>query len=397
MAVTGQSGSKLLDLELIKFSGNHAEFSNFWDVFYALVDSKPMANVQKLVHLRACLPGDATQVYAGFKLTGEMYDPIVQRLKIKYGSRRILTNMLIRKVLFKSGVSKPAQARGLLDYFSAAIRQLEGEQLSFKDPTANRLILAMFETKIPESLLRRWELHLEKMEEAESAKFAAIPRHQVCIPLSMDVTLADFLAFCETHTKADESTALTYSGDYRKPKEGNSNSNSGNKDKSDQKRKDKSEGNKSSGSTPEKKTYAAAVSGKEKRKKRPGTFDAQKKDKARWGLSVSNENQEDDEDEEPQVNAATPQKKKDSRPQLKHYTSGCVWCGASHHPKSCQKLSQLPFQERWDRIRQRVKDGGQEICFVCFGEHKAPDCTASPCGVKGCQKRHNKMLHRDSA
>ena len=38
-----------------------------------------------------------------------------------------------------------------------------------------------------------------------------------------------------------------------------------------------------------------------------------------------------------------------------------------------------------------------KLCFCCLaGKHVVKDCTYKACGVKGCSRRHHRLLHREA-
>jgi hypothetical protein len=78
----------------------------------------------------------------------------------------------------------------------------------------------------------------------------------------------------------------------------------------------------------------------------------------------------------------------------KVHKTGCFLCGKNHEPAKCDGYQAVPIDERWDRMREKQRDG--DICVCCFElGHRSPDCeTFTSCGTTGCTKRHHKILHR---
>ena len=63
--------------------------------------------------------------------------------------------------------------------------------------------------------------------------------------------------------------------------------------------------------------------------------------------------------------------------------------GKNHKLHSCPKFKELSVQERL----AKVKEHG--LCFRCFGRHWANKCRFNKqCGVNGCTRLHNELLHR---
>ena len=63
--------------------------------------------------------------------------------------------------------------------------------------------------------------------------------------------------------------------------------------------------------------------------------------------------------------------------------------GKNHKLHSCPKFKELSVQERL----AKVKEHG--LCYRCFGRHWANKCRFNKqCGVNGCTRLHNELLHR---
>ena len=63
--------------------------------------------------------------------------------------------------------------------------------------------------------------------------------------------------------------------------------------------------------------------------------------------------------------------------------------GKYHNLHSCPRLKEFSALERL----AKVKEHGQ--CFRCFGRHWPNKCRFSKhCGVNGCARLHNELLHR---
>ena len=375
---TKRQESKLPSMKLLDFHGEIDKFTPFWDVFYAIVHSKKMSDVEKLNHLQSCLKGNAVQVYKGFKLTGDNYKAIIRRLKAKYGNKRLLLSTLIRRVLYRPQAKQMSQARDTIDFLWAMTRQLEGEEVKMVDPAANLLLLSVFESKIPEELLNKWELHLAEEEEKEDPPEPA--PEAAAAPLRCAVTLEQFLKFCETRIKAAESAAHIHADGARSGRSGGSGaSRSSPPSATGAGRSGPSTGSKPSpggGSAPPAASKSAPAGGAAAGKKK-GRGNRGPKTPPTTGLVGTA--------------AATT-----AAGTSTYYASGCIWCGGNHATKGCGKGNGLPTQEKWDRIRRRLRESSEEICFQCFEGHKVPDCSAGPCGVNGCQKRHHKSLHSES-
>ena len=62
------------------------------------------------------------------------------------------------------------------------------------------------------------------------------------------------------------------------------------------------------------------------------------------------------------------------------------------HPLwKCEKFLKMTCQARYEKAKEL------KLCFCCLaGKHVAKDCTYKVCGVKGCSRRHHRLLHREA-
>ncbi len=61
-----------------------------------------------------------------------------------------------------------------------------------------------------------------------------------------------------------------------------------------------------------------------------------------------------------------------------------------HKIWKCEQFKKLTIPERYEKVKQL------KLCFSCLaGNHRIKDCKARACGVYGCQKRHNRLLHTE--
>ena len=57
----------------------------------------------------------------------------------------------------------------------------------------------------------------------------------------------------------------------------------------------------------------------------------------------------------------------------------------------CEKFLKMTCQARYEKAKEL------KLCFCCFaGKHVVKDCTYKACRVKGCNKRHHRLLHREA-
>ena len=67
----------------------------------------------------------------------------------------------------------------------------------------------------------------------------------------------------------------------------------------------------------------------------------------------------------------------------------CVVCGNTHGLWACDAFKKLPSIDRYKKVKEN------KLCFLCFrGGHAVKDCKMKECGIDGCKRRHNRLLHR---
>ena len=48
----------------------------------------------------------------------------------------------------------------------------------------------------------------------------------------------------------------------------------------------------------------------------------------------------------------------------------------------------IKLRQRYEVLKRNTR------CFGCLGKlHSVKDCKVSPCGISGCDKKHNNLLH----
>ena len=66
----------------------------------------------------------------------------------------------------------------------------------------------------------------------------------------------------------------------------------------------------------------------------------------------------------------------------------CVVCGNSHGLWACDAFKKLTPIDRYKRVKEN------KLCFLCFrGGHAVKDCKMKECGIDGCKRQHNRVLH----
>ena len=63
----------------------------------------------------------------------------------------------------------------------------------------------------------------------------------------------------------------------------------------------------------------------------------------------------------------------------------------THKKWNCLKFKSMNFTYRYAAVRK------ERLCYGCLGKgHAIKDCKVHPCGINGCSKKHNRLLHSEN-
>ena len=145
---------KLPKLELKKFSGNIAEWQEFWDGFKSAVhDDVQLAKVDKFKYLRNYLAEPARSVVTGFALTDRDYDSARGLLRSRYAKPGVIKCAHISELLNLAPVFNERSVqrlRNLRDKIETHFRAMEAERVSKESYSS--VVVPVLMGKIPETL-----------------------------------------------------------------------------------------------------------------------------------------------------------------------------------------------------------------------------------------------------
>ena len=149
---------KLPKLELRKFSGNIAEWQEFWDGFRSAIhDDDELAKVDKFTYLRSYLEEPARGVVTGFALIDSNYDAAVKLLIKRFAKpnfiKRALINDLINLPVVHSE-KNVSRLRNLHDQIETKFRALEAQGI--EKQSYSSVVVPVLMAKIPEGLRNNW-------------------------------------------------------------------------------------------------------------------------------------------------------------------------------------------------------------------------------------------------
>ena len=69
----------------------------------------------------------------------------------------------------------------------------------------------------------------------------------------------------------------------------------------------------------------------------------------------------------------------------------CPLADGTHKIWNCPSLKNMSVNDRYVAMRK------ERLCYGCLGEvHAIKDCKFKACGINGCTKRHNRLLHSEN-
>ena len=69
-------------------------------------------------------------------------------------------------------------------------------------------------------------------------------------------------------------------------------------------------------------------------------------------------------------------------------TNKCVLCGNAHELWACDASKKLNTIDRYEKVKEA------KMCLCLCSGHPVKYCKMKDCGIDGCRKRHNRLLHR---
>ena len=71
--------------------------------------------------------------------------------------------------------------------------------------------------------------------------------------------------------------------------------------------------------------------------------------------------------------------------------NNCPLADGTHKIWNCPIFKSMNVTDRYAAVRK------ERLCYGCLGKgHAIKDCKVHPCGIKGCTKKHNRLLHSEN-
>ena len=153
VSATGQTGARLPQIVLPKYSGDPTKWPSFWDQFTALIDKSSRSQVEKFVYLNSFLSGEAAAVIDGLALTDANYSSAKKLLEDRFGRKEKIIFSHIQALLNISS-SKSDNNWALYDKLQGHIRSLEN--LGIEGDTYGVILTPLVLHQLPSHFRLEW-------------------------------------------------------------------------------------------------------------------------------------------------------------------------------------------------------------------------------------------------
>jgi hypothetical protein len=322
--------------------------------------------------------------------------------------------------------------------------KLEQHGFDIKEKAINSHLMCNLVSKYPLHLQEKWEEEVRRREDLEVDDSIEPEEKESCLPITLRPSVEQFLKFIHNKLASDAKAAFNFkdataherkpggqkAGAQSQPTPSAGKPGQGGQQQSAQKQSSVQQfSTMGGGGGPS--VSASAAAGERTKSEKKADYNARKSDRKLWAFIQAVEDPTVDDDTvmalaggaggrggasaaAKQGGQPAPQQGGSgggTTPVVRHqapnvgqkqqspatgatFKTGCLWCGANHDLKTCAKVKDLPVKERWNRVRARMR-AGEIMCVACFGVgHKSTECDKG-CKVKGCQRRHNTLLHSD--
>ena len=153
----GAPNYKLRTLSLPKFAGNVLEYQSWYDQFaVAVEDNQSLSRIEKFLHLKSLLEGEAAKAIEGYSLTDANYASALQTIKDRYGKKSKQISAHVSELLNLSELTN-MNPKGLRDHYyaiEAHIRSLEA--LKVTTEMYGCILMPILLSKVPQPVRLSW-------------------------------------------------------------------------------------------------------------------------------------------------------------------------------------------------------------------------------------------------
>ncbi|EZA51360.1 hypothetical protein X777_10003 [Ooceraea biroi] len=160
-----ESQVKLPIIKLPTFNGTMEDWRRYFDTFKTLIHDSELSNIQKHQYLVGSLSGPATNIIESIEISGDNYEVAWKLLVERYNDEKSIRRRHIQCLFALPQVQRESASaiQDLVDHVQGHLRMLQ----ALKRPTTEwgDLIIHMIEDKLDSVTRRRWEEHIEPMDD----------------------------------------------------------------------------------------------------------------------------------------------------------------------------------------------------------------------------------------
>lgn len=140
-----------------QFDGTHANWPQFRDLFIALVGSRELPNLNKLLILKGACKGPAALAIRGYEPLEDCYEAAWNALKAIYEDNYAVVQALIDRLINMPAARniEVEELRRIIDTTTSTLRQLTG--LGEDVQTWDAVIINLITKKLPFAIIESWE------------------------------------------------------------------------------------------------------------------------------------------------------------------------------------------------------------------------------------------------
>lgn len=150
----------LLPVERCKistFDGDFSKWQEFRDMFLAMVDARPISNVQKLQYLKNSVKGSAASVLGNWQLSGNNYEAAWQSLRDVYEDDYLIVKAHLDRLFGLPKVRDVYESlRTTIDTMNEAVRSLRALEVPVDH--WDIILVFMLEERLVDNLKEAWDL-----------------------------------------------------------------------------------------------------------------------------------------------------------------------------------------------------------------------------------------------
>ena len=184
------SNLRLPKFTLSEFTGNIIQWVSWWDQYKMCIhENETLTDRDRFNYLRMYVKGTARRAIEYIEVSGDNYPKAIEALQRRYGRKRLIIEHLVESLLNieKNEKVEARSLRSLYDVMVSRYRTLESYEPKLVE--AQRILVPILQSKLPDEIRRKWEFQLSKFESEEDDK---------------QVTVEYFFGFLRSHVMSEE-------------------------------------------------------------------------------------------------------------------------------------------------------------------------------------------------